>query len=404
MFSFRAYDAAGTLHTGVLTAEDADTVADRVRIMGLRPITVERKRSGILHRRIELRGGARRVKAADLAVFNRQLATMIGSGLPMLRCLSALEQQTRHPTLLEAIRTIRADIQNGDSLSAAVARHPRCFDGFYVSMVEAGEATGELDTALTQLADTLERAAAIRRKIRSAMTYPVAIAGLAALIVTAMLLFLVPTFERIFADLDGRLPLPTRIVIGISDTLGGNLPAVVAVVAAGVVGLRLMGRTSRGRLLIDAGKLRVPVFGPLLQRSMVARFARSLAALLRSGTPILDALHISARTAPNAVMLRAVAEIERQIRNGRQLGTAIGEQPGVFPPMVVQMVDVGEESGRLDTLLDKVADYYEQQVDAAVATLTSLLEPALLVFMGITVGGIVIALYLPMFQVINLVR
>ncbi len=404
LFSFRACDAAGTLHTGVISADREDEVAERVRRMGLRPITVERKRAGVLHRRIEIGGATRRVKATDLALLYRQLATMIGSGLPMLRCLSALEQQTRHPALLEALRAIGADVRNGDALSVALARHPRCFDGFSVAMVEAGEATGELDTALTQLAEALERTAAIRRRIRSAMTYPVAVAGLAALIVTAMLMFLVPTFERIFADLDGRLPLPTRIVIAVSDLLSGNLLVVAAAVAAAGVGLRVAARTAPGRLALDATKLRVPVFGPLLHRSALARFARSLAALLRSGTPILEALEVSSRTVHNTVVVRAIGEVAREIRNGRHLGAALGEQPKVFPAMVVQMVDVGEESGRLDALLEKVAEYEESRVDAAVASLTSMLEPALLVFMGVTVGGIVVALYLPMFQVINLVR
>jgi type IV pilus assembly protein PilC len=403
IFSYRAFDLAGELRTGVIAAEDVDEVAERIRRMGLRPINVERKRGGSLNKSIRLPGREKAVKAGDLAVFNRQLATMISSGLPMMRCLSALQQQAGHPTILKAITAIREDVQNGDSLSAAVARHPRTFDQFYVSMIEAGEATGNLDAALFQLADALERSSAIRRKVKSAMTYPVAIAGLATLIVVAMLVFLVPTFEKIFADLDGQLPLPTRIVIGASRFLTGNVLLVLLLVVLTVVGLRLAVRTERGRFAWDSAKLRIPVLGPLLLRGAIARFARSLAVLLRSGTMILDALDIASRTVPNAVIRKAVTAMEQDVRNGRSIGACMAEQP-IFPSMVVQMVEVGEESGRLDSLLEKVADYYENRVQASVDAITSLIEPALLIFMGFTVGGMVISLYLPMFQVINLVQ
>lgn len=403
IFSYRAFDGAGSLRSGTIAAEDADAVTERIRRMGLRPISVERKAGGALNRSINVPGMEKRVKPGDLAVIDRQLATMIGSGLPMMRCLSALQAQAGHPTVAKAITAIREDVQNGDSLSSAVAKHPKTFDEFSVSMIQAGESTGKLDEALFQLADSLERTAAIRRKVRSAMTYPIAIASLAGLIVTAMLVFLVPTFERIFADLEGQLPLPTRIVIGSSRFLTGNLVPVALAVVLAVVGLRLAVRTERGRFAWDTTKLRLPVLGPLLLRSSISRFCRSLSVLLHSGTTILEALDIAARTVPNMVVRRAVREMEVEVRNGRGIGACMAEH-AVFPAMLVQMVEVGEESGRIDELLEKAAVYYESRVQAAVDGITSLIEPALLVFMGITVGGMVVSLYLPMFQVINLVQ
>jgi type IV pilus assembly protein PilC len=245
--------------------------------------------------------------------------------------------------------------------------------------------------------------AAVRRKVRSAMTYPIVIAGLAIMIVTAMLVFLVPTFERIFADLNGRLPLPTRIVMGASRFLTANALSVLALVVATALLLRLALRTTTGRYRWDTLKLKLPILGPILLRSSLARFSRSLGGLLRSGTMILDALQIASRTVPNAVLRRAVDTMGTEVRNGRGIAACMSEH-SIFPAMVVQMVDVGEESGKLDAMLDKVAEYYEQRVQASVDAITSLIEPVLLVFMGVTVGGMVIALYLPMFEIINVVK
>lgn len=404
LYDYRAADAGGDIQTGVLTADTEQGVVERLRRMGLVPLSVSRKRNTGLHKEIKIPGfGGNRKKPADLAIFSRQLATMVGSGLPLLRCLETLRSQTSNPDLATVIEEIAADVAKGETLSLALSRHPKWFDEFFVSMVQAGESAGSLDEVLLQVADTVERNAALRRTIVSALTYPAAIAAFALVILVAMLLFLVPTFEGIFRDLDSRLPLPTMVIIFASNMIRHYFFIVVPLPVVGVFAFRRWKKTPTGRRRWDAVKLRLPIFGPLVSRTALARFSRSFSVLSRSGVPVLMSLEIASRTVDNRVVTDALAEAREDVRTGSGLAEALASHD-VFPPMIVQMVQIGEETAAIDQLLDKAASFYEGEVEARVAGFTSLIEPMLLVFMGATVGGMVVSLYLPMFKVISLIK
>jgi type IV pilus assembly protein PilC len=422
VFEFVALDAAGERRTGLMTAIGEDDVVEKVRRMGLRPVRVDPKRADLLHTELHLPFagaiGAKRKVRNDLAVFSRQLATMVSAGLPLLRCLTTLAAQSTNPILGPILARIADDVSGGERLSTAMARHGEWFDAFYISMVQAGEASGDIDTVLVQLAETAEKTAELRRKVRSALTYPVAIAALAGFIVLGMLLFLVPSMAKIFEGLGGTLPLPTRIVIALSKPLTAMVPfaggapltssllrgllAVAAVIAIKRT-FRRWRATEAGRLALDGAKLKVPVFGDLLAKTALARFSRSMAVLTRAGIPILDALRISEAVVANAVLARSTAQTADDVTAGLPLGVALAGR-GTFPPMITQMVMVGEDTGELDLMLTKVAEFYESEVSSKVDALTALLEPVMLVFMGLVIGGMVIALYLPMFKVITLIK
>lgn len=328
---------------------------------------------------------------------------MAGSGTPLLRSLTILARQTKDANLSAAILAVRADIENGDPLSVAMSHQPQWFGEFVVSMVEAGERAGALSSVLDRLAMSTERVADLRRKVRSALAYPVAIGVMILLSVVAMLVFLVPTFTGIYDDLGGTLPLPTRMVTGVSDFLTGNLALIAVCAVLGWVAFRRSARTAAGRRRIDSWKLRVPVFGALASRSALARFSRSLAVLVSSEVPIGDALSVAATTAGNVVLVDAVEDVVRSVTGGTRISTAMSDQP-VFSPLVVQMIAVGEETGSLEEMLDRVAELYDQEVSATVESLTSALEPLLLMVMGVVVGGILLAVYLPMFGAVDLIR
>jgi type IV pilus assembly protein PilC len=299
---------------------------------------------------------------------------------------------------------MKVDIEQGLSFSQAVGRQPKIFPPIYLAMVRSGESGGVLDEVMERLANTLEKQLELRAKIKSAMTYPIVVAGIVVLIVTGMLLFVVPMFEGMYKDLGGQLPLPTRILIGASGLLV-KLWWLIGIVIAGVVVLfRRWIATTEGRLRWDRFKLAVPIFGPLMRKTALARFARTLASLVRSGVPIMESLDIVGETAGNAVIAASLADTRERVRLGESVSAALTSDGNVFPPMVVQMIAVGEETGALDHLLEKIADFYDSEVQSTVDSLTSLIEPGLMVFMGISVGGMVIALYLPMFQLINLVK
>jgi type IV pilus assembly protein PilC len=399
-YAYRVRDAGGRLITGQLEGEAVALVAGRLRSMGYVPVSIEAKDAG-LQKEIRIPGLTDRVKLKDVAVFSRQFATMINSGLSLLRSLSILADQTDNKELARIIGAVGTDVEKGASLSAALARHPKAFSRLYVSMVRAGETGGMLDTVLVRLASTIEKQVELRRKVKSAMTYPVAVMGLVTVIVAAMLIFVVPMFESMYAELGGTLPLPTRILLGISSALTSLWYLVLAVAAGAVFALRRWIGSEQGRRRWDALKLRLPVFGKLVHKTVLARFSRSLAALVRSGVPILDALDIVADTAGNSVVARAVRDTQEAVKGGESLSKPL-ENHATFPPMVVQMLAVGEETGALDELLEKIADFYDMEVEATVDALTSLIEPLLIVVMGGAVGGMVLALYMPMFNIINL--
>ena len=342
----------------------------------------------------------RTVSSTQLAIATRQLAVMLGAGVPLVQCLDLLGSEERDPVLADALLALRDDVEGGASLAAALAGRPRIFDELYVGMVAAGEAGGVLHTMLVRLADCLEKSVALRGQVRAAMMYPVAVLLIAATVVGVILWKVIPTFAALFDGLGAVLPLPTRVVIAASESLPVAGPALLLTAAGGFWLGKRWYATPRGRRALDGTWLRLPVVGSLLRKLAVARFCRTLATLLGSGVPILDGLTITAGTAGNAV----VADALRQTRGAIEQGTSVAaplRDTGVFPPMVTQMVGVGETTGALDTLLSKVADFYEAEVDRAVTGLTALLEPVMIALLGVIVGGIVVAMYLPIFDLIS---
>ena len=401
-YAYRVRDRQGRMLGGTLEADSQDAVAGRLRQLGYAPISIEaEKRAGL---KTEMRlPGSGQVKLKDLALFSRQFATMINSGLSLLRALAILGDQATNRRLGEVIGQVRAEVEKGNSLSAAMAQHPKIFNRLYVAMVRAGEIGGFLDQVLVKVAEAFEKEVTLRGKIRSAMTYPVVVFSMVIMIVSAMLIFIVPTFKSLYTSLGGTLPLPTRMLIGASDILKKWFPLLVLLIGVLVFAFRKWKATPAGRYRVDQFKLKVKVFGPLFHKTALSRFSRTLATLIRSGVPILQALEIVGETVNNGVISRAIKDVQDSVREGESLATPLSRHP-TFPPMVVQMMAVGEETGDLDTMLTKVGDFYDQEVEAAVASLTSMIEPLLIAVMGVAVGGMVISLYLPLFSIINLVK
>jgi len=379
-------------------------VVKTLREKGLIPLKIEEAKSGPnLQMDIKIPGLTDRVKPREVAVFSRQFATMVNSGLSLIRTLTILEQQTENAKLTEVVGEVRADVEKGLSLSAALEKHPKVFGTLYVAMVKAGEVGGVLDETLIRLAEMMESAAALRSKVKSAMAYPAVVMGLVVVIVVAMLMFVVPMFENMYADLGGDLPLTTKLLIGISEKLQTYWYMAMAGTIALVVGIKRWKKTDSGLLTWDTLMLKVPVFGKLTQKTAISRFSRTLGVLSRTGVPILQAIDIVGDTAGNKVVTVALEDVSASVKAGESLSVPLRDHD-IFPPMVVQMMAVGEETGALDTMLGKVADFYDREIDATVEALTSLIEPLLIIVMGATVGGILIALYLPMFNIANLIQ
>ncbi len=402
-FTYKVRDKAGRVVEGQLEADNATLVVGKLRAMGYTPIAIDRRDVSKLTTELRIPGVTDRVKLKDVAIFSRQFATMINSGLSLLRSLGILAEQTESKILAQIVSDVRLDVERGSSLSTALARHPKAFNRLYVAMVKSGEAGGVLDSVLMRLADTIEKQVELRRKIKSAMTYPVVVAVLVFCIAAAMLVFIVPMFKNMYASLGGKLPVPTRILLSVSAVARKFFPVFIVLGGVGAFLFRRWIRSTEGRKKWDAFRLRVPVFGGLVRKSALARFSRTLAALTRSGVPILESLDIVAETSGNHVVSVAVRDTQQAVKGGDSLARPL-EQHEVFPPMVVQMMAVGEETGALDEMLDKIADFYDQEVEATVDALTSLIEPLLIVVMGIVVGGMIISLYLPMFNIIKLIK
>ena len=402
-FQYRVRDGEGRLLQGALEGDSQTLVAEKLRSMGYIPIAIQQDKSKNLSADLKIPGITDRVKIKDVAVFSRQFATMINSGLSLIRALHILAEQTENKKLCEVVTEIRIDVEQGASLSQSIGKHPKVFNQLYVSMVRAGETGGVLDRVLNQLADIIEKQVELKRKIKSAMTYPVAVLFLVLLIVTAMLIFVVPTFETLYSDLGGTLPAPTRLLLAVSGFVTSKAIFIIVFEAIAVVGFRKWLASEKGRAVWDAFKLKVPIFGNLVHKTALTRFARTFAVLLRSGVPILEALEITSETVNNTVVEGAIKDTQEAVKRGESVAAPLA-QHAVFPPMFVQMMAVGEETGNVDTMLEKVADFYDQEIEAIVDALTSLLEPRLIVVMGGAVGGMVVALYMPMFQIINLVK
>jgi type IV pilus assembly protein PilC len=402
-FAYKVRDQSGKIVEGSLEADDQTLVIGKLRQMGYTPVAIEEKSSKSFSADVKIPGLGGKVKLKSLAVFSRQFATMINSGLSLIRALAILTEQTEDPKLAGVAGEVRLDVERGSTLSAALGRHPKIFNHLYIAMVKSGEAGGALDSVLIRLADTIEKQVELRRKIKSAMTYPIVVLAICSVIATAMLLLIVPQFKNIYADLGGTLPLPTRILISVSDLLKTFFPVFILLGVGAFFLFRKWSRSDAGRPKWDAFKLRVPVFGVLTRKASLARFSRTLSALTRSGVGILEALDIVAETSGNEVIATAVRDTQGAVKRGDTLSRPL-EQHEVFPPMVVQMISVGEETGALDEMLDKIADFYDQEVSATVDALTSLIEPLLICLMGVIVGGMIISLYLPMFNIIKLIK
>ncbi|MGQ0733435.1 MAG: type II secretion system F family protein [Acidobacteriota bacterium] len=338
--------------------------------------------------------------AKNLAVFTRQFSVMIDAGLPLVQCLEILGSQEEHPSFGAAILRTRADVEGGASLADAMRKHPKTFDALYTNMVAAGEAGGILDTILKRLAVYIEKAVKLKGQVKSALVYPVAVIVIAVSMVGVILWKVIPTFANLFTSLGAELPLPTRIVIAASDALVRFMPILIVLGVVLAYGFKRYYATDAGRHAVDGLILKLPILGPIMRKIAVARFCRTMATLLASGVPILDGLDITARTAGNIIIEDAIQVTRKSIEAGETIAAPL-KDTGVFPSMVVQMISVGEASGALDTMLSKIADFYEEEVDVAVAGMLTLLEPAMIAFLGLIVGGIVISMYLPIFGLIS---
>lgn len=399
-YAYKVKDTRGRLVEGKVEADTEAAVADKLRSMGYRPLEIRLANAGLER---EIRFGRERVKLKDLAVFSRQFSTMINAGLSMLRTLTILSEQSENGELKRVLRLVKSDVEAGSSISASFAKHPRAFPPLMVSMVKAGEAGGFLDTSMRQIADNFEAEVKLRGKVKAAMTYPVVVLVLAMLMVIAMLLFVVPIFDDMFATLGGSLPMPTQVLVTLSHWMKFIAPLLAVLAVAGALAWRKYGKTERVRNVVDPVKLKAPVFGKLFQKVALARFARTLGTLLRSGVPILAALDITADTTGNVVIGRALADVRESVKGGESISGPLSKH-AVFPPMVVHMMASGEETGALDEMLAKIGEFYDQEVESTTESLTALIEPLMIAVLGLIVGSMIVALYLPIFSVFDLVQ
>jgi type IV pilus assembly protein PilC len=402
-YTYRALDSQGGAKAGVLEADTEALAAARLREQGWVPLEVGAQKKRSLSAEVRIPAITDRVKLKDVAVSSRQLATMINAGLPLMKALSVLAEQTESKQLAKVWDEVRTSVQTGASFSEALSKHPKAFTPLYVAAVRAGEAGGALDTVLIRLADTLEKEVNLRTKIRSAMTYPTMVAILVVAILMAMLVFIVPTFEQLYVDLEGTLPIATQMLLVLSGVVRRFILLIIPLAGLGVYGFKRWIESESGRRVWDAFKLRLPIFGELFRKVAMSRFSRTLGTLMRSGVPVLQALEITRETVGNVIVSEAVEDVESSVRKGESLARPLHRHK-VVPPMVTQMLAVGEETGAVDTMLEKVADFYDSEVDATVDALTSLIEPILIVILGAVVGGILISLYLPMFGLIDVIQ
>ncbi len=400
-FKYKALDARGGEATGEVESESKVAAAAVLRNKGLTVLDLNEVKQGL--GQIQIGGG---IKAKDLTVFSRQFATMVNSGLSMLRCLYVLEEQTPNKKFAKVIGEIRADVEAGISLSDALQKHPKVFSKLYVSMVRAGELGGILDEVLNRLATQLEKEDSIRRAVKSAMVYPLLIGSFAIIVLIGMVLFLIPIFAGMYKDLgNAQLPTLTRIMVNLSGVFRSwwGLVVLVAIIAL-IWGLQQLKRTNRGQHLWDRFKLHVPMgIGEIVRKLAVARFSRTLGTLVTSGVPILQAIEITGQAAGNVVIEDAMVDVQRSVKEGQSITEPL-KKVSVFPPMVTQMISVGEETGSLDSMLNKIADFYEDEVNASIKSLTSILEPILMLGVGVIVGTVVISMYLPIFNMMNIVK
>jgi len=399
-YVFKAMDAAGGRAAGEIEAETKQAVADQLRQRGLIVLDIDEK-GGSAELSLPFMGGH---KAADLTIMTRQLATMVNSGMTILRALYILESQTENKNLAETIGEVRKDVEAGIGLSDALEKHPKTFNQLFVAMTRAGETGGMLDQALMRVADQLEAADSLRRQVKSAMTYPIVVLTFSLLVLIALLVFLVPVFEGVFKTFGGELPAITKLTVSMSDAITTYWYVVIAVAIGAFYGFRKWKDTERGRQVWDKFKLRLPMkVGDIVQKIAIARWSRTLSGLVTAGVPLMQAIEITGQTSGNWVVENAMTNVVESVRAGGTIADPLKESP-VFPGMVTHMVSVGEDTGALDTMLTKIAEFYEDQVAAAVKSLTSILEPIMIILVGGMVGFIVVAMYMPMFKVYDSIK
>mgnify|MGYP001587552352 FL=1 len=401
VYTYKAKDISGKTVNATLEAQGQAFVVDAIRKKGLTIISieesVEKKKKGIS---IAVK---KKIKIDDLVVFSRQLATMIDAGIPLVQGLDILSEQIEHKEFRNIVSRVRNDVETGSTLSEAISRHPKVFSQLFINMVRAGESSGMLDDIMDRLAGYLEKSSALQRKISSALVYPAVVICMAILITLILLLKVIPTFKEIFAGFGAKLPTPTLVLIIISDTLRSYFLLLLgAAVVLGFLISRYV-RTEKGRLKYDQLLLNLPVFGILFKKVAVSKFTRTLSTLIKSGVSILAALEIVGKTAGNKVVENAVTDVRASIREGENIATPLAKS-GVFPPMVVRMISVGEQTGELEKMLEKISDFYDEQVDSAVAGLTSMIEPLIIAFLGIVIGSIVIAMFMPIFKMSEIIN
>ena len=396
-YTYVGVTTSGKQVKGEIQAANKNEVASLLRKKKVRPISIKGSAIDFKFPMLD------RVKLVDISRFTRQFSAMTSAGLALVSCLDILAGQTENKKLAAAVKQVSTDIQGGNTLADALQKHPSIFNSLYCNMVAAGESSGSLDTVLSRLADYQEKADALRRKIKGAMTYPVIVLCVAIFATIAMLTFVVPTFAQMFSEGGGTLPLPTRIVMGLSNFLQTFFPLIIILFVGVAVAFNYYYKTENGKLVIDKIKLQLPVFGDLERKSCIGRFAQTLSTLLSSGVTILDALSITAKTAGNKVLEKGLMRTLERISGGLTIAEPL-KDTGVFPPMVIHMIAVGEKTGDLAEMLKKISEFYQEEVDAAVEALTSIIEPIMIIFIGIVVGGILIAMYLPMFDMIGTIK
>ncbi len=398
-FTYKVRNKQGKLLTGVLEGDSKTTVAAKLKQMGFVVIGISEKAESPTLSEVFQR--FKKVKLKEITVFSRQFATMVNAGLSLTKCLAILEEQTENKKFSKTIDQVRKDVEGGSALSEALSKHPQVFQNLFINMIRAGEVGGVLDEVLLRLADYYESEAGLHRKIKSAMAYPSAVFAFAIILLLVMITFIVPIFQKMFEDLGGDLPLPTQILVNISGFVRGYWYLIIAGIIGIVFAVKSFAQTERGHNLIDLMKLKLPIFGELTTKISISKFSRTLGTLLASGVPILTAFNIVADTSGNAIIADEIKAASVSIKEGETIAKPLSGSK-VFPPMVVQMISVGEETGALDGMLQKIADFYDEEVSAMVDALTSLIEPIMLVGIGLVVGSMLISLYLPMFQVVLL--
>jgi type IV pilus assembly protein PilC len=386
----------GNIEKGEMEATNEASVRSQLRRQQILATKIQSKPKDIL-KGLSFFRVRKRVKEKDIVVFTRQFATMIDAGLPLVQCLEILSGQQPNPFFKEVLLRVKGDVEAGSTFADALRKHPAVYNDLYCNLVAAGEAGGILDTILNRLAVYIEKSMNLKKKVKGAMVYPTAVMAVALLVIGSLLIFVIPVFQKMFADMGGTLPSFTQLVINISEVLHRFWWALALFFVGFFFSFRSYYRTEKGREKIDDYLLRVPVLGPLIKKVAIAKFTRTLSTMLSSGVPILEGLEIVARTAGNKTIEKAIMRTRASIGEGKTIAEPLGAS-GIFPPMVVQMISVGESTGALDSMLSKIADFYDDEVDAAVAALTSLLEPILMVFLGTTIGALVIAMYLPIFR------